>query len=111
MKWRTIALALTILSLLVVPLAFAQSDDIVVPVYKESNHHIRFDNGNVRVYEVQLKKGESTAFHEHGADNFAIHISTTAVAAQMLGGNRMCIPLRLAKFLSLQLQKRPIRIE
>jgi hypothetical protein len=94
MKWQRIALMLTILSLLVVPLAFAQSDDVVVPVYKESNHRIRFDNGTVRMYDVRLKKGESTAFHEHSADNFAVHISTTAVAAQTFGGQSTVHPVK-----------------
>lgn len=63
----------------------AQGSDVIVPVYNESHHRVRFDNGIVRVYEVNLKKGESTLFHEHAADNFAVRISTTSIVEQRLG--------------------------
>ena len=69
--------------------AAAQSPDNVVPVSAEVNHRIRFDNGKVRMYEVELPKGKSTAFHEHALDNFAVQLATTTRANEPRGGQRV----------------------
>jgi hypothetical protein len=54
--------------------ALAQQKDSVVPVSREPSHHIRFDNGRVRVYDVRLPPGNWTLFHEHSWDNFFVFI-------------------------------------
>jgi hypothetical protein len=64
----------------------AQSQDPVVPVSMERNHHVRFDNGKVRIYEVQLPKGKWTGFHEHTADNFYVYINATSQAFEYADG-------------------------
>ena len=69
--------------------AAAQSPDNVVPVSAEANHRIRFDNGTVRMYEVELPKGKSTAFHEHTLDNFAVQLVATTRAIELKGGQRV----------------------
>jgi hypothetical protein len=85
MKPRFVLVTLVILALAVPASMLAQGSDTVVPVYKESHHRVRFDNGIVRVYEVKLRNGESTLFHEHAADNFAVRISTNTIVDQRLG--------------------------
>jgi hypothetical protein len=85
MKLRFVIVTLVILALAVPVSMLAQGSDTVVPVHKESHHRVRFDNGIVRVYEVKLKKGESTLFHEHAADNFAVRVSTNTIVDQRLG--------------------------
>jgi hypothetical protein len=71
----------------------AQSQDNTVSVSDEANHKVRFDNGKVRIYEVQLFKGKSTAIHEHTADNFAVILTTTTRANEPKGGERAVAPV------------------
>lgn len=66
--------------------AFAQTADSPLPVTAELNHRIRFDDGFVRMYEVELPKGKSTAFHEHRADNFQVFFSATTVVVEPKDG-------------------------
>jgi hypothetical protein len=63
----------------------AQSDEVVLPLTKEPNHHIHFDNGKVRQVEVFLKQGQSSFFHEHTHDNFFVFLNTTTEAVQTIG--------------------------
>jgi hypothetical protein len=85
MKPRFVVAVLVVIALAVPTSMLAQGSDTVVPVYKESHHRVRFDNGIVRVYEVKLKGGESTLFHEHAADNIAVRVSTNTIVDQRLG--------------------------
>jgi hypothetical protein len=64
----------------------AQSKDSVVPVSMEPDHHIRFDNGKVRVYDVHLRKGKWSQFHEHTWDNFFVFIHATTQAFEFSDG-------------------------
>lgn len=66
--------------------ALAQTADSPLPVTAEPNHRIRFDNGFVRMYEVELPRGKTTAFHEHRADNFQVFFATTTVAGETKDG-------------------------
>ena len=75
-------------------LAMAQLPSIVVPVSAESNHKIIFDNGKVRMYEVQLSKGRSTAFHEHTSDSFAVILATTTRANEPKNSERIVGPVQ-----------------
>lgn len=70
---------------LVLP-SFAQSKDPALPVGKEPSHHIRFDNGRVRVYDVQVPKGQWTEFHEHTWDNFFVFMVPTTQAFEFSDG-------------------------
>jgi hypothetical protein len=70
---------------LVLP-SFAQSKDPALPVSKEPSHHIRFDNGRVRVYDVQVPKGQWTEFHEHTWDNFFVFMVPTTQAFEFSDG-------------------------
>src|SRR4051794_36295224 len=74
--------------------ANAQVTDSVVPVSAESNHRIRFDNGKVRMYEVQLSKGAVTAFHEHTKDSFSVIMATTTRVNQPKDGERVDAPVK-----------------
>lgn len=68
--------------------AYGQAQDVVVAVSAESNHRIRFDNGRVRMYEVELPKGKATAFHEHVADSFAVVLNSTSRINEPKDGQR-----------------------
>jgi hypothetical protein len=64
----------------------AQSKDPVVPVSNEPSHHIRFDNGRVRVHDVQVPLGKWTEFHEHSWDNFFVFMIPTTQAYEFSDG-------------------------
>jgi len=66
--------------------ATGQSKDPVFPVSVEPSHHVRFDNGRVRVYDVQVPKGKWTQFHEHTQDNFFVFIDPTTQAYEFVDG-------------------------
>lgn len=83
----SIVLAISICTLVAEP-ANGQSQDKVVPVTAEANHRIRFDNGKVRMYEVELQQGKATAFHEHVSDSFAVILNTTSRANDPKDGQR-----------------------
>jgi hypothetical protein len=68
--------------------ATAQSKDPVLPVSKEPSHHIRFDNGRVRVYDVRVPTGKWTEFHEHSWDNFFVFIIPTTQAYEFSDGRK-----------------------
>jgi hypothetical protein len=86
MKKQGLAIVTFLILALAVPASMvAQGSDVVVPVYKEPHHRVRFDNGVVRVYDVMVNKGESSLFHEHAADNFGVWINTTTMVDQRLG--------------------------
>lgn len=70
------------------PAATALAQDVVVAVTAEPNHRIRLDTGSVRIYEVQLSGGSSTAFHEHTKDSFSVLLNTTSRANEVRGGQR-----------------------
>ena len=80
--------------IIVVLQATAQSTDNPVAVNAEPNHRIRFDNGKVRMYEVQLSKGMSTEVHEHTLDSFAVILNTTTRANEPKGGQRTVGPVQ-----------------
>jgi hypothetical protein len=85
---RTLTLTLALLAAFVfIPLpVIAQSKDPVVPVSMEPDHHIRFDNGKVRVYDVHLVKGKWSQFHEHTWDNFFVFMHATTQAFEFSDG-------------------------
>jgi len=66
----------------------AQSQDPVLPVSKEPSHHIRFDNGRVRVYNVRVPAGKWTEFHEHTWDNFFVFIIPTTQDCEFSDGRK-----------------------
>jgi hypothetical protein len=68
--------------------AIPASNDPVLPVSKEPSHHIRFDNGRVRVYDVQVPTGKWTEFHEHSWDNFFVFIVPTTQAYEFSDGRK-----------------------
>ena len=70
------------------PAGTALAQDVAVPVTAEPNHRVRLDTGLVRIYEVQLTRGNSTAFHEHTKDSFSVLLNTTSRANEVRGGQR-----------------------
>lgn len=53
---HTSKLTLTLFAAFIALPAIPASKDTVLPVSKEPSHHIRFDNGRVRVYDVQVPR-------------------------------------------------------
>jgi len=70
-------------------LAIGQTKEAVLPVSMEPNHHVRFDNGTVRVYDVQVPKGKWTQFHEHTEDNFFVFINPATLAYEFKDGRHV----------------------
>jgi mannose-6-phosphate isomerase-like protein (cupin superfamily) len=75
-----------LLGLLASSASLGQTADSVVPVTSEPQHKIRFDNGKVRMYELNLPKGKATLMHEHRADSFSIFFSSSEVTLEPRGG-------------------------
>jgi hypothetical protein len=68
--------------------ASPESNDPALPVSKEPSHHIRFDNGRIRVYDVRVPTGKWTEFHEHSWDNFFVFIIPTTQAYEFSDGRK-----------------------
>ena len=75
-----------VLGLLASSASLGQTADSVVPVTSEPQHKIRFDNGKVRMYELNLPKGKATLMHEHRADSFSIFFSSSEITIEARGG-------------------------
>jgi hypothetical protein len=90
-KFRTYVLTLPLLAgamtLVALP-DIARSKEPVLPVSKEPSHHIRFDNGKVRVYDVRVPAGYWTEFHEHTWDNFFVFITPTTQDYEFSDGRK-----------------------
>ena len=56
-----------------------------VPVHWEPHHHLVLENQYVRVLDVVLAPGESTAFHTHSNDNFAVRLGEALGQRQNMG--------------------------
>lgn len=74
---RLIVIAATSVGGFVSATSYGQTAKSVVPLSAEANHHLRFENGKVRVYELTLPKGKSSLPHEHSADNFTVFLSSS----------------------------------
>ena len=51
----------------------------------EPFHHWQFENQYVRVYDVRIPPGETTAFHTHALDSVFVTVSGGLVASQLEG--------------------------
>jgi hypothetical protein len=78
-------LGISLSAALILPV-IAQSKDQGVPVSTEPSHHVRFDNGRVRVYDVRVPLGKWTEFHEHSWDNFFVFMIPTTQAYEFSDG-------------------------
>jgi hypothetical protein len=88
---RGITLTLALLAVVFTYIAFpdiARSKDPALPVSNEPSHHIRFDNGKVRVYDVRVPAGYWTEFHEHTQDNFFVFIIPTTQDYEFSDGRK-----------------------
>ena len=74
--WPALALVAAMLAAGAAPAA-GPAPAAELPVSREPGHQVRFDNGQVRVYELTLAAGQWGEFHEHAADNFFVFMSTT----------------------------------
>lgn len=54
-------------------------------VLDEPHHHWLFENQYVRVYDVRIQPGETTAFHRHAYDSVSVRISGGLIASQVQG--------------------------
>lgn len=67
---------------LAVPMLHAQSP---VPVYREPLHRLVWEEGPVRVLDVQIAPGDTTLFHVHDTPMLAVRIAVSPVDVQVLG--------------------------
>ena len=84
---QTATLAIALFAAFIALPAIPESKDPVLPVSKEPSHHIRFDNGRVRVYDVRVPTRKWTEFHEHSWDNFFVFIIPTTQAYEFIDGS------------------------
>ena len=56
-----------------------------VPVSQEPDHHLKFENGYIRVYDVVVPPGASTLFHLHSLDYFFVNFEDADLKSQALG--------------------------
>jgi hypothetical protein len=85
---HTSNMALGLFAVFIALPASAETKDPAVPVSKEPSHHIRFDNGRVRVYDVRVPAGKWTGFHEHTWDNFFVFITPTTEDYEFSDGRK-----------------------
>jgi hypothetical protein len=68
------------------PQVSPRSTDQPVPVDREPNHHVVFQNTWVRVIDAAIAPGETTLYHTHAADNVPVCLAGGPMAVQPLGG-------------------------
>jgi len=56
-----------------------------VPVYRESRHHLVFENSLARVLDVRISAGDTTDFHTHANRHVAVVITAARTWDQRLG--------------------------
>lgn len=57
----------------------------VVPIERESRHHVVFESSHVRVFDVRVEPGDTTLFHVHSDPHAGAVISGSARWGQTLG--------------------------
>ena len=75
--------ALCALLLWLAPLAAAADEPI--PIEQEPRHQLRFENGHVRFFDVELEPGYESRYHWHRSDGVFVNISSSPTIAQDLG--------------------------
>jgi hypothetical protein len=65
-----------------------EAQESFVPVSAEPHHRMKLDTAKYRVYEVLVNPGETTLFHEHKADNFAVMLSQSDLTNEFQGGQK-----------------------
>ncbi len=59
--------------------------------------HVVFENERVRIWEMTLEPGESSAFHEHTLDYIICVIEGESIDADFAGGQSIQIPVEPGK--------------
>jgi hypothetical protein len=85
MKIPTSSLPAALLAALFVQAAAAQQD-AVVQLKDDPSRRIVLENSVVRIWEVNVPVGESTAFHEHSIDTASVRINATVLTNEPKGG-------------------------
>ena len=67
--------------------AWAQNK--IVPIEEEPMHKLKFQNGHVRFFDVQLPPGYEGLWHSHVFDGVFVNISPSQTTAQDLGAEPM----------------------
>jgi hypothetical protein len=63
----------------------ALSQDKIVPIEGEPKHVLKFQNGHVRFFDVELPPGYQSLWHTHLHDGVFVNIETAETVAQDLG--------------------------
>ena len=73
-----------LLSLALLAPASAQAP---VSIEKEPRHHLKFQNGYVRLFYVRIAPGDTTLFHTHVNDNVGVKLTDAELSDVVPGGN------------------------
>ena len=68
-----------------VPAQVQPSEEAAVPVFQEPRHHLVLENALVRVLDVRVAPGDTTAYHVHANRNIGVVISGARTWEQFLG--------------------------
>lgn len=71
-------------TLFVAPVLLAQSP---VPVYREPRHRMVWEEGAVRVLDIQIAPGDTTLFHIHDTPMLYVRVAVSPVDVQVLGAD------------------------
>lgn len=64
-----------------------------LPIEAEPRHRLVLDTGKYRVFDVEIPGGDTSFFHSHQADSFAIRVSTAQVVNETPEGKRTEYPI------------------
>lgn len=59
-----------------------------VPVEKEPMHRLRFENEFVRLFDVLVPVGKSTAYHVHRYDGISVRVSDAQIVDELISGEK-----------------------
>lgn len=85
MNSHRLRLGLFAAALTVVSTASAQSPEKPVPVVKEPNHVVAFENDFIRLIDVQFPAGKTTLYHVHTIPSVVVELSNATIVTQEYG--------------------------
>jgi quercetin dioxygenase-like cupin family protein len=85
----SVAFIMTLSGLLAPSLCHAELPAGVVPITSEPSHHVRLENGKVRIIEALIPKGEKSLFHEHRFDGFFVFFKADGFVNEPYEGKPM----------------------
>ncbi len=84
MTTRSLSIAGLLATFFVAPVLLAQSP---VPVHREPRHRLVWEEGPVRVLDVQIPPGDTTLFHVHDTPMLYVRVAVSPIDVQRFGAD------------------------